>query len=46
MLLNDIKQPSFNASLMGVVHGGIGHYGLGHSPAMAPVRAYLNTVEI
>lgn len=35
MLLNDIKQPPFNASLMGVVQCGIGHYGLGHSPAMA-----------
>ncbi len=35
MLIDDIKQPPFNASLMGVVQGAIGHYGLGHTTAMA-----------
>jgi hypothetical protein len=33
--MQELKQPPFNASMMGVVKGVIDHYGLGHSPAMA-----------
>jgi hypothetical protein len=43
--MQSINQAPFKTSLMGVVQGVIGHYGLGHTPAMAPVRVYLNTVE-